>query len=129
MLCEGGQRRCTRGLHGLSARISGHRILWRERVACSKKSYTVAVPGATFLPSFKMSERVIEIEPKQTRVLPNHGGREDVKHVIVGLPWDLLPMVGEQTPEVALPRIGRHAPDEADNAVFAPVVGCHHQKS
>src|SRR5216684_2796422 len=76
-----------------------------------------------------MSERIIKIKSKQPRIFPDHRGRNDEKHIVVGLLGNSVAVFRQQLPEIPVLGIGRHAADERQKLIFAPVVRRHHQQA
>src|ERR1700733_12457366 len=82
-----------------------------------------------FLPLPDRRQWTVERKAEQPGVLSNHRGGNNVEHVVVGLLGYLVAMLLEHLPEIPLPRIGRHASQQVDDPVLAPVVGSHHQQA
>ena len=50
-------------------------------------------------------EGIVEIEPEKLRILADHGRRDDIEHVVIGLLWDPLAVALQQLPEIPVPGV------------------------
>src|SRR5689334_17867398 len=81
------------------------------------------------LPAARVYQRIVEIEAEEPGVLSDHRRRDYIEDVIVGLLRDLLAILRDQPPVVALARIGRHLLHQRQHPLLAPVVAGHHQQA
>src|SRR5215469_15201071 len=78
---------------------------------------------------FQVGQRIIKIEAEQAWVLSDHRCRDNIENVIVSFFGNFVAMAVEQSPEVALSWIGRHAPHKRKNLIFSPVIASHDENA
>src|SRR5580765_1153602 len=86
-------------------------------------------PAATASVLREESERVIKWKSEKPRVLSDHGRGDNVEHVFVGLKGNLLPVLRQQFPEIAVLGVLGHFFQDVDHSDLAPVVGSHDEQA